>query len=553
MRHQRSVRTQLFWSAVHAAIRISDWARRTAPALLLTGTLLAGAAVWLTTTASASHWVWKGWERLFGPAATAGAHPAALAQPDISPAGGYTITAIDEPSAGTSAIEGTVVFGVNASGAMTGAYSDHAGVAHGFVYANGTFASFDALTETGLSPQAGWFQGTFGFGIDTAGDATGMYIDANNAEHGFLRTANGTITTLDDPNAPTATSSRGTSPLSINDNGQIAGFYTTGSYDTASVYHGFLYTVASGAWTEIDEPNAGSGEFDNSNKEGTIPTAINASGVVTGYYTDSTGTNHGFMYSAGNYTSFDAPAAANTGHSGLSSGTVPASIDAAGDVTGSYIDSSLVRHGFIRSASGTVTILDAPGANTTSIKGSFGGGFGGTFATGIDPSGSYVSGMYTDSSGLEHGFVYLTGSATFTTFTPPGMTTSTTLPIQGVVLGVNASGAVVGSYLDSSEVAHGFEYTPTATPTPTFNPVQGTYSSEQSVTISDTDSAATIYYTTDGSTPSLSSTRYTGPIDVSSTTTLNAIALDSSSGGYIESAVASATYMIEGPAPAPCV
>ncbi len=547
MRRKQSVRIQFFAAAVRAAIKLSDWGRRAAPVLLLVAALFAGAAVWLTASAGANHWVWKGWERVFGPSSITNARPRVFAQ--IGGSGAYTITALNEPSAGTSATEGTIVFAVNASGAMTGGYSDAAGIVHGFVYTNGTYTSFDA-TSIGSSPQSGWFQGTIGIGIDTAGDVVGAYADSNNAYHGFLLKANSTTPIeLDDPNAPTATSSRGTFPMGINDNGQIVGFYSTGSYDTPSLYHGFLYSIANGTFTEIDDPNAGTGQATTYEKEGTSPTAINASGVVTGFYTDSSGNRHGFIatapYSSGDFTTITVTGATtNTGKGGGFSGPIPLSIDAAGDVVGAYTDSSGVRHGFILPAgSTTATSFDAPGATTTSQS----GGLGGTLPTRIDPTGSFITGMYTDSSGLGHGFVYylpLTGSGSFTTFTPPDETTSTSLPIQGGVFGVNASGTVAGFYLDSNEVAHGFEYTPTATPTPTFSVPTGTYSSEQSVTLSDTDTSATIYYSTDGSTPTLNSTKYTEPISVSSTETINAIALDSTTGGYIESAEASAKYTI---------
>jgi glucosylceramidase len=50
-----------------------------------------------------------------------------------------------------------------------------------------------------------------------------------------------------------------------------------------------------------------------------------------------------------------------------------------------------------------------------------------------------------------------------------------------------------------------------------------------------------MYYTTDGSAPSTSSTRYTGPITISSTTTVKAIATAS---GFSPSAAASATYTV---------
>ena len=62
------------------------------------------------------------------------------------------------------------------------------------------------------------------------------------------------------------------------------------------------------------------------------------------------------------------------------------------------------------------------------------------------------------------------------------------------------------------------------------------------VTISDATSGATIRYTTDGTTPTTSSPIYTGPIAVSQTTTIQAIATLS---GMTNSNVASATYTIQ--------
>ena len=84
--------------------------------------------------------------------------------------------------------------------------------------------------------------------------------------------------------------------------------------------------------------------------------------------------------------------------------------------------------------------------------------------------------------------------------------------------------------------------------TPTFSPdPANTYTSAQSVTISCATSGATIYYTTDGSTPTTSSTQYTGAITVSATTTIKAFAVYS---GMADSEVATATYTISAtPAP----
>ncbi len=77
---------------------------------------------------------------------------------------------------------------------------------------------------------------------------------------------------------------------------------------------------------------------------------------------------------------------------------------------------------------------------------------------------------------------------------------------------------------------------------PTFSPPAGSYTSAQTVTISDPmpGAAIVIYYTTDGTTPTTNSNVYNnGAITVSSTETLKAFA---TAIGYSASAVATATY-----------
>ena len=84
----------------------------------------------------------------------------------------------------------------------------------------------------------------------------------------------------------------------------------------------------------------------------------------------------------------------------------------------------------------------------------------------------------------------------------------------------------------------------------TFSPLAGNYTSDQNVTLSTPTAGAAIYYTTDGSTPTTSSTHYTGPIaiagsaDANTTTTLKAIATAT---GLANSAVASGAFTIDYP------
>jgi len=86
---------------------------------------------------------------------------------------------------------------------------------------------------------------------------------------------------------------------------------------------------------------------------------------------------------------------------------------------------------------------------------------------------------------------------------------------------------------------------------PKFSVKPGAYSATVTLKIRDSTRGAVIYYTTDGWTPTAASTRYTGPITIDSTTTLQAIAISPYGG---RSRVATAVYTLNGvPPTAPVV
>lgn len=109
-------------------------------------------------------------------------------------------------------------------------------------------------------------------------------------------------------------------------------------------------------------------------------------------------------------------------------------------------------------------------------------------------------------------------------------------------LGMMLAGAAVLPLLTSTELATAacaeMNGAGTTTPAPTFSPASGTVNAG-SVKISDAQAGVTIYYTTDGSTPTTSSTKYAGPVNVGNTT-VKAVAVANG----VSSPVATASYSL---------
>jgi hypothetical protein len=118
--------------------------------------------------------------------------------------------------------------------------------------------------------------------------------------------------------------------------------------------------------------------------------------------------------------------------------------------------------------------------------------------------------------------------------------------------GTAASGVLTGC---GGKVGTGGADTSTVTPpagtpsaaTPAFAPAPGTYTGAQKVTISSATSGAKIYYTMDGTTPTMSSTVYSAALQLNSTKMVQAIATAT---GFQQSTVSSAAYTISA-APTP--
>jgi len=199
---------------------------------------------------------------------------------------------------------------------------------------------------------------------------------------------------------------------------------------------------------------------------------------------------------------------------------------------------------------GTVFKLTPAGALTTLVY------FSST--TGQTPNG-----LVQGSDGNFYGMTEGTGSGgsygTIFKITPAGVLTTLVSfdgpngnqPLAGLVQGSDGNfygTAQYGGTTFASATSPGYGVifqliVPSATAAPVFSPAPGTYTSAQTVIITSATSGASIRYTTNGSTPTeTTGTLYSGPVSISGTTTLNAIAFKS---GLVDSAVITPNYTIQ--------
>lgn len=150
-----------------------------------------------------------------------------------------TLITFEAPGAGTLAgsYQGTgcpgYFAGFNIWGAIAATYTDANNVHHGFVRSpSGEFTTFDAPGAGTGSYQGTRCSSDCPTSLNDSGANLGTYIDSNFVYHGYLRTPDGKIVTIDPPG------SINTFASNINDLGIITGSYL----DANNVYHGFLRT-----------------------------------------------------------------------------------------------------------------------------------------------------------------------------------------------------------------------------------------------------------------------------------------------------------------------
>ena len=112
----------------------------------------------------------------------------------------------------------------------------------------------------------------------------------------------------------------------------------------------------------------------------------------------------------------------------------------------------------------------------------------------------------------------------------PSITEATTIKAIAIKAGLTNSSIASASYTIAEPCA-----------TPTFSIPEGEVEKGTSVTISTETAGATIYYTTNGTNPTTSSSVYSSALTINTTQTIKAIAVKD---GYANSAVASATYTV---------
>jgi hypothetical protein len=234
---------------------------------------------------------------------------------------GESVT-IDAPGASY----GTVVRSMDDFGVMTGTWIDSQEVTHGFIRTlDGQFTSFDAPSagEDGFDGE-----GTFPLSINDFGVIAGFVTDSSGLNHGFVRSPEGNFSTFD---VPDAIGDLLYNAL-INDGGVVAGTWISEFSDECpcDIEAGFQ-RAPDGTFTAYQGPY---GPLQNVEVHG-----LNIEGTAAGWYDDTNDYAHAFVRSTdGHFVDINVPSALESAGS---------AINARGVVTGYWIGSTGGYHGFL--------------------------------------------------------------------------------------------------------------------------------------------------------------------------------------------------------------
>ncbi len=203
----------------------------------------------------------------------------------------------------------TRTYDISNKNEIVGTYTFFGGV-HGFIL-QGNASCFDLVDPLGPAY-------TDARGVNDGGEVVGFYIDSANNAQGFLYNGTkGTYTTI------SCAGFTNTLAYGINDAGEIVG--AVGSSDTGP-FSAFVFK--SGKCSTFSFPKAIS----------TTAVGINKSGQISGFYTDSTNVNYGFVKTGSAVQRIDYPA---------STGTLGYHLNDKGQIAGIYSDTTTAVHGFV--------------------------------------------------------------------------------------------------------------------------------------------------------------------------------------------------------------
>lgn len=165
----------------------------------------------------------------------------------------------------------------------------------------------------------------------------------------------------------------------------------------------------------------------------------------------------------------------------------------------------------------------------------------------VTPVLSPASGTYTSATNVTISCATTGATIRYTTdgTTPTTASTAYTGPITVSATSTITAIAFRDQWKPSTAVTGNYVISTTQqVATPTFSPSSGTFTVATQITLSCTTTGATIRYTTNGTTPTVTSTAYTGPITISATTTINAIAFRDQ---WTPSSLATGSYVVSIP------